>query len=202
MRSDEVRGEADAIQPSASHPFSPKVEEEEIRGGEESQKKTKIRPNSATKTKGCIEEEIIDTAKICSETNASTPTEEHVMRRANTFVLAPTRAQEEELRCLATGCAKLWNEVNYQWRQAYSSYQLIEWYSQLYKKYGPSISATTAQQVVRENSGAWRSFLALKCLEKRGGASTTHQEGLAARVLEEGRQVQARHTLPERQLPH
>jgi len=168
MRSNVDHGEADAIQPPASHPFFPKVEETEIGGGEEDQRETKIPPNRATKTKACIEEGGITTAKICGEANDSTPTEEHEMRRANTFVLAPTRAQEEELRRLATGCAKLWNEVNYQRRQAYTNHQPIDWNSQLYKKYRPSIGATTAQQVVRKNSEAWRSFLALKKLERRG----------------------------------
>jgi putative transposase len=90
------------------------------------------------------------------------------MKRANTFVLAPTRTQEAELRRRATSCAKLWNEVNYQRRQAYTNYQPIDWNSQTYKKYVPHVGSSTAQQVVRKNSEAWRSFLVLKRLERLG----------------------------------
>jgi len=149
VASNPSRSEASAIpQPLSSHLFSIKVEEAKMSGGEESQRKTKIRPDRATKTRRC--------------------TEEHVMRRANTFVLAPTRAQEVELRSRATSCAKLWNEVNYQRRQAYFNYQPIDWNPQLYKKYVPSISSATAQQIVRKNTETWRSFFALKKLEKQG----------------------------------
>jgi len=144
----EDQGEHGAVQPPTSRPFFSKAGEAEISGDEEIQRWTKIRPKRATKTKRCAEE--------------------HEMRRANTFVLAPTRAQEEELRRLATGCAKLWNEVNYQRRQAYFNYQPIDWNPQIYKKYGPSITAATAQQIVRRNNETWRSFFALKRLGRLG----------------------------------
>ncbi|KPV64062.1 MAG: hypothetical protein AOA65_1092 [Candidatus Bathyarchaeota archaeon BA1] len=43
------------------------------------------------------------------------------MKRANVFVLAPTGKQKEILFEVALGCAKLWNEINYQRKQAYNN---------------------------------------------------------------------------------
>jgi len=72
---------------------------------------------------------------------------------------------------LATSCAKLWNEVNYQRRQVYSNYQPIDRNPQLYKKYMPLVGSATAQQVIQKNSEAWRSFLRLKRMERLGELS-------------------------------
>jgi putative transposase len=49
----------------------------------------------------------------------------------------------------------------------------LNWNPQLYKKYVPLVGSATAQQVVRKNNEAWRSFLALKRMEKRGELPTT-----------------------------
>jgi len=90
------------------------------------------------------------------------------MKRANIFMLSPTVSQETNLRELGINCAKLWNEVNYLRRQTYENYQHIDWNPQTYKKYVPLVGSATAQQVVNKNNEAWRSFLALKRLEKNG----------------------------------
>lgn len=91
------------------------------------------------------------------------------MQRANTFALAPADKQEKTLFETALGCAKLWNELTYRRRQAYNNHQPTEGYPKdLYQKYAPSIGSATAQQIINKNNEVWRSFFALKRLEKRG----------------------------------
>ena len=95
------------------------------------------------------------------------------MKRTNLFNLAPTRKQHRILQGLAVNCAKLWNEVNYLHRQQYQDYLKLDWNPQVYKKYVPQVGSATAQQVVRKNNEAWRSFLTLKRMQKRGQLLTT-----------------------------
>ena len=90
------------------------------------------------------------------------------MQRSNLFQLAPTADQHHTLRELGVNCAKLWSEVNYLHRQQYQDYLKLDWNPQVYKKYVPQVGSATAQQVVRKNNEAWRSFLALKRIQKRG----------------------------------
>jgi len=99
------------------------------------------------------------------------------MKRANTFALAPTRRQGKTLFEVALGCAKLWNELTYRRRQAYFNYQPIEWYPKdLYGKYAPLIGSATAQQIINKNNEAWRSFLKLKKLERKGRLPSHFEE--------------------------
>jgi len=87
------------------------------------------------------------------------------MERTNTFIVKDSPALWE----LADNCARLWNELNFERRQAYIHYKKFEWYPKhLYKKYAPLTGSATAQQVIRKNNEAWRSFLKLKRLEKLG----------------------------------
>jgi len=90
------------------------------------------------------------------------------MKRSNLFALAPTREQHYILQEVGVNCAKLWNEVNYLHRQQYQNYLRLDWNPRVYKKYVPLVGSATAQQIVRKNNEAWRSFLALKQLERRG----------------------------------
>jgi len=91
------------------------------------------------------------------------------MRRTNAFILAPTVEQERMLREKATNCAKLWNEVTYRRRQAYLDYQPIDWECRsFYQKYRSLIDSSTAQQIIRKSDESWRSFFALKKLEREG----------------------------------
>jgi putative transposase len=89
--------------------------------------------------------------------------------RTNTFIVEDSLAVRE----LADGCARLWNEVNFQRRQAYILYRKFSWYPKhLYKKYAPIIGSATAQQIINKNNEAWRSFLKLKRLDKHGKLPT------------------------------
>jgi len=87
------------------------------------------------------------------------------VERVNTFILGDCPA----LWRLADSCARLYNEVNFERRQAYIRYRRFEWYPKhLYEKYAPLIGSATAQQIINKNNEAWRSFLALKSLEAEG----------------------------------
>ncbi|MCW4008567.1 MAG: transposase [Candidatus Bathyarchaeota archaeon] len=87
------------------------------------------------------------------------------MERANTFIVEGC----PNLRKLADNCARLYNEVNFERRQAYIHYKRFSWHPKpLYEKYAPIIGSATAQQIIRKNNEAWRSFLALNSLEAEG----------------------------------
>jgi len=87
------------------------------------------------------------------------------LERKNTFIVE----NKPELMKLAENCAKLYNEINYERRQAYTRYKKFSWYPKhLYRKYAPIIGSATAQQIINKNNDAWRSFLKLKELEKQG----------------------------------
>lgn len=91
------------------------------------------------------------------------------MKRTNVLALDPARGHGRRLFEVALGCAKLWNELTHKRRQDHRNYQTIEWYPKgLYRKYAPLVGSATAQQIINKNNEAWRSFLALKRLEKRG----------------------------------
>jgi putative transposase len=84
------------------------------------------------------------------------------MQRANIFIIEDSNTLWE----LADNCSKLWNELNYERRKAYINNGRFEWYpKQLYEKYAPLIGSATAQQIIKKNNEAWRSFLALKKLK-------------------------------------
>lgn len=69
-------------------------------------------------------------------------------------------------------CVRLYNEVNFERRQAYIYFRKFEWYPKhLYKKYAQLIGSATAQQIINKNNEAWKSFLALKRLEAEGKLS-------------------------------
>ena len=87
------------------------------------------------------------------------------MRRTNTFIIEDVPS----LRGLADGCARLWNEVNYERRQAYIRYRKFSWHPKhLYEKYAPIVGSAVAQQIINKNNEAWRGFFKLKRLEAQG----------------------------------
>jgi len=87
------------------------------------------------------------------------------MERTNTFIVEGSKA----LRELAEGCARLWNELNFERRQAYINYKKFQWYPKhLYRKYASIVGSATAQQIINKNNEAWRSFMALKRLKEKG----------------------------------
>jgi len=87
------------------------------------------------------------------------------VERVNTFIVE----DNPRLRELAENCARLWNELNFERRQAYTHYKKFEWYPKhLYRKYASIVGSATAQQIINKNNEAWKSFFALKRLKEKG----------------------------------
>jgi putative transposase len=92
------------------------------------------------------------------------------MKRTNTFAVRPLSDDGEQLlRDLLDASAALWNEVNYQRLMRYNDEDGFEgedvWDAdtgRLEGKYKDVLGASTAQQVIRKNSEAWRAFFRLK----------------------------------------
>ena len=92
------------------------------------------------------------------------------MKRTNTFAVRPlSPAGEQLLRDLLDASAALWNETNYERLIRYDDEDEYEdedvWDADtgsLEGKYKDILGASTAQQVIRKNSEAWRGFLTNK----------------------------------------
>ncbi|WP_229121880.1 RNA-guided endonuclease InsQ/TnpB family protein [Halapricum desulfuricans] len=88
------------------------------------------------------------------------------MKRTNTFAVRPlSDTGEQLLRDLLDASAALWNEVNYERLMRYNDEGGYEnedvWDAdtgRLEGKYKGVLGASTAQQVIRKNSEAWRGF--------------------------------------------
>ena len=91
------------------------------------------------------------------------------MKRTNTFAVRPlSDTGEQLLRDLLDASAALWNEVNYQRLMRYNDedgFKSNVWDAdtgRLEGQYKGVLGASTAQQVIRKNSEAWRGFFGLK----------------------------------------
>ena len=91
------------------------------------------------------------------------------MKRTNTFAVRPlSDTGEQLLRDLLDASAALWNEVNYQRLMRYNDEDGFEgdvWDAdtgRLEGQYKGVLGASTAQQMIRKNSEAWRGFFRLK----------------------------------------
>ncbi len=88
------------------------------------------------------------------------------MKRANTFAVRPlSHSGEQLLRDLLDASAALWNETNYERLIRYDDEDGLEdegvWDADtgsLEGRYKDVLGASTAQQVIRKNSEAWRAF--------------------------------------------
>ncbi|MDZ7731447.1 MAG: transposase [Natrialbaceae archaeon] len=87
------------------------------------------------------------------------------MRRVNSFTVVPRSAPDEELlRRLLDASASLWNQLNYERRQNFTdpATDRSVWETEDYRKqYVGVLGSATAQQVIRKNDSAWKSFFAL-----------------------------------------
>ncbi len=92
------------------------------------------------------------------------------MRRTNKLRLRPTEEQERALFSLCEMSAVLWNKLNYIRRQSFFEGR-FDWeggIAELYNEFKRIIGAATAQQIIRKNDEAWRSFFALLKLKGEG----------------------------------
>jgi putative transposase len=86
-----------------------------------------------------------------------------VVRRTNTFAVRPLSAQDEQLlRELLDASASLWNELTYERRQNFFEGESVWDTADYRKQYVGVLGSATAQQVIRKNSEAWRSFFAAR----------------------------------------
>ena len=83
------------------------------------------------------------------------------MRRTNTFDLNPGKEEEAILRRWADNCARMYNEINYKRRQSFFNGEFDWSTDEAYHKYKKSVGSATAQQIIRKNNEAWKSFFAL-----------------------------------------
>ena len=92
------------------------------------------------------------------------------MKRVNKFRLRPTKEDEKVLFSLCVISAVLWNKLNYIRRQAFfeGRFNWKEGVNELYNEFKKIIGSATAQQIVKKNNEAWRSFFALLRLKRRG----------------------------------
>jgi putative transposase len=91
------------------------------------------------------------------------------MKRTNAFAVRPLSDDGEQvLRDLLDASAALWNEVNYERLMRYNDedgFKSDVWDAntgRLEGKYKGVLGTSTAQQVIRKNSEAWRAFFRLK----------------------------------------
>ena len=92
------------------------------------------------------------------------------MKRVNKFRLRPTKEQEKVLFSLCEMSAVLWNKLNYIRRQAFfeGRFNWKEGTDELYDEFKRILGSATAQQIIRKNNEAWRSFFALLKLQRQG----------------------------------
>ncbi|WP_345784721.1 transposase [Halobellus ordinarius] len=84
-----------------------------------------------------------------------------VVRRTNTFAVRPLSAEDEQLlRDLLDASASLWNELTYERRQNFFDGDSVWDTADYRKQYVGVLGSATAQQIIRKNSEAWRSFFA------------------------------------------
>jgi len=85
------------------------------------------------------------------------------VRRTNTFAVRPLSEQDEQLfRELLDASASLWNELTYERRQNFFDGESVWDTADYRKRYVGVLGSATAQQIIRKNSAAWRSFFAAR----------------------------------------
>jgi putative transposase len=85
------------------------------------------------------------------------------VRRINTFAVRPLSVDDEQLlRELLDASASLWNELNYERRQQFFDGESVWDTADYRKQYVGVLGSATAQQVIRKNAEAWRSFFAAR----------------------------------------
>ncbi|MGQ4891902.1 MAG: RNA-guided endonuclease InsQ/TnpB family protein [Candidatus Njordarchaeia archaeon] len=87
-----------------------------------------------------------------------------VFKRTIVIRLKPTANQEAFLREWSENCAVLWNMINYKRRREFFEKGRVDLSEDkdLYDAFKRLVGSATAQQIMRKNSEAWKSFLALK----------------------------------------
>jgi putative transposase len=86
-----------------------------------------------------------------------------VVRRTNTFAVRPLSDDDKQLLLdLLDASASLWNELNYERRQQFFDGDSVWDTADYRKQYVDVLSSATAQQLIRKNNSAWKSFFAAR----------------------------------------
>ncbi|MDS0475689.1 transposase [Natrinema sp. 1APR25-10V2] len=84
------------------------------------------------------------------------------MKRTNTFEVHPRSDQDREILFeLLDASAPLWNEVTYERRQQFFDGHSVWDTADYRERYKSNLGSATAQQVLRKNKSAWKSFFSL-----------------------------------------
>lgn len=95
------------------------------------------------------------------------------MLRTDVALLKPSIEQEQELRRLAQHSALLWNQANYERRQAYFKRQKVPTYvdqckSLKYTAHFKTIGTGKGQALLKKLQESWNAFFALKRMQSQG----------------------------------
>lgn len=92
-----------------------------------------------------------------------------LMKRTNTFKVV--WGDPDDVNDLATGCAVLWNKLNYRRRQSFFDEDRdFDWeHKDLYNEFKDWVGSATAQQIIRKNGTSWKSYFALLKKYKNNG---------------------------------
>jgi putative transposase len=88
------------------------------------------------------------------------------MKRTNTF--AVKFRDNDKVMELARACSAFWNVINYKRRQSFFEGEIDYDTDEEYRSFAPNIGSATAQQIIRKNDEAWKSFFKLKKMKKEG----------------------------------
>ena len=93
-----------------------------------------------------------------------------LFKRTIVIKLKPTANQETFLREWSENCAVLWNMINYRRRRDFFGKGRVDLSENkdLYDAFKRLVGSATAQQIMRKNGEAWKSFLTLKKKLKEG----------------------------------
>jgi putative transposase len=103
-------------------------------------------------------------------------------------------SDEELLRRLLDASAALWNQLTYERRQNFTDPDIDKsvWETEDYRKqYVGVLGSATAQQVIRKNTEAWRSFFALKEKSEANGLLGQRRRGTGVADIHPKRSVHA-----------
>ena len=86
--------------------------------------------------------------------------------------LLPTEVEHESIMGIGLTCVRLYNELNYEKRQAFfkgelTKKKMYEINRKYYHKYNETLGVN-AQEVIRKNDEAWKAFFELLKLKKQG----------------------------------